>query len=508
MSNQKRVGIAALIWAASILLSRLIGLVREAVIGRTLGGDQGADVFWSSFILPDFLNYLLAGGALSIVFIPIFGGYLAKNESAKGWESFSIISTFLLIALAIIIPILWVLLPTILPLLTPGFSPSQFDELIYLTKIILPAQIFHLLGGLLSAALQAQDRHAIPAMAPLIYTSSIILGGVITQSAEGFAWGALIGSAIGPFGLTLFGNLRLGMHWKPSLKFSHPDLKKYLWLSLPIMLGFSIIMVDDWLLKREGSFLAAGAISSLQYAKTLMRVPMGVFGLAIGAAVYPTLSRLIAEKKKTEAYTLLSSTVKRALVLAFGAQVVLSVCGKEIAEVIYGNRLLEGQHAQIGTALTWISIGLWAWAAQTIIARGFYAQAKTWTPTLIGSVVTIAAFPLYVYLRKEVGIFGLAQASSIAISTYVILLIWQLQRLYQAKSGNYLLFFAKIIPATGLSIAAGWALQPLIAIDIALIRGALIGGSAGLIYVVLILGFQLPEAKEVYQKIRGKLGRR
>ncbi|HQB46348.1 MAG TPA: hypothetical protein PLV85_22230, partial [Polyangiaceae bacterium] len=71
-SVTRRIGIASLIWGASIFLSRIIGLVREAVLGRILGGGKEADVFLASFIVPDFLNYLLAGGALSIVFIPIF----------------------------------------------------------------------------------------------------------------------------------------------------------------------------------------------------------------------------------------------------------------------------------------------------------------------------------------------------------------------------------------------------------------------------------------------------
>lgn len=508
MSHQKRVGIAALIWASSILLSRVIGLVREAVIGRTIGGDGTADVFWASFILPDFLNYLLAGGALSIVFIPIFGTHLAEKNEEKGWESFWAISSVLVLALGIIVPVLWLCMPWIVPLLTPGFSAEQFDHLIYLTRIILPAQIFHLLGGLLSAALQARDKHAIPAIAPLVYTIGIIVGGVIGQNAAGFAWGALIGSILGPFALPLLANIKFGMQWRPTNGFIHPDAKTYLWRSLPIMLGFSIIMFDDWILKREGSFLNDGAISSLQYAKTLMRVPMGVFGLAVGAAVYPTLSRLIAEKKDPEAYQLLSDAVKRALILALGAQVVLSVCGTEIAKVIYGNRLLEGQHEQIGTALAWISIGLWAWAAQTIVARGFYARGNTWTPTLLGSGITALAIPVYIYLRQQNGIYGLAQASSIAISTYVIVLMWWLQKIYQPSKPNHLLFFIRVVPATAVSIAIGLFVRPHVDIQYPFIKGALIGSLSGFIYIILILVFQVQEAKEVLRKIQRKMNRK
>ena len=86
--NRRTIGIASLIYGVSILLSRLIGLIRESVFGRTLGGGQEADAFWSAFVLPDFLIYLLAGGVLSIVFIPIFAGYITEMmKQAAGWLS-------------------------------------------------------------------------------------------------------------------------------------------------------------------------------------------------------------------------------------------------------------------------------------------------------------------------------------------------------------------------------------------------------------------------------------
>src|SRR5690349_20163863 len=112
---QRRIGIAAGIWAASLLLARLVGLLREAVIGRTLGGSAVADAYWTAFVLPDFLNYLLAGGALSIVFIPIFQRHVAAGEEARGWQAFGAISTLLLLLLGVATLALWFLLPWLAP---------------------------------------------------------------------------------------------------------------------------------------------------------------------------------------------------------------------------------------------------------------------------------------------------------------------------------------------------------------------------------------------------------
>lgn len=262
MSRQIR--IASLIWGVSILLSRIVGLVREAVLGRTLGTSGEADVYWAAFPVADFLNYLLAAGALSIVFIPIFGGYLARGEEERGWEAFSVIATFIGALLLVFTGGLVLAAPWLVPVFTPGFEGAAADQWVRLVRIIVPGQIFLVLGGLLSAALQAQDKHTLPALAPLLYTGSIVVGGLITGTAEGFAWGVLVGSILGPFGLPLIGTVRAGMRWRPMLRLTHPDLKAYLWRSLPIMLGFSIVVYDDWIITREGSLLPDGGISQLR----------------------------------------------------------------------------------------------------------------------------------------------------------------------------------------------------------------------------------------------------
>src|SRR6478736_8160277 len=107
-SQARTIGIASAIWAGSIFLSRIMGLVREQIIGRTLGASRQADLYFASFTLPDFLNYLLAAGALSIVFIPIFVKYLESGEDQRGWEAFSVIANFILLVGSIGIALLMI----------------------------------------------------------------------------------------------------------------------------------------------------------------------------------------------------------------------------------------------------------------------------------------------------------------------------------------------------------------------------------------------------------------
>src|SRR6516165_170027 len=209
-SQARAIGIASAIWAGSIFLSRIMGLVREQIIGRTLGASRQADLYFASFTLPDFLNYLLAAGALSIVFIPMFIEHLERGDEKRCWQAFSVIANFIVLAGGILIALLLIFTRPLAAVVAPGFSAGEIEILARLIRIILPAQLFHVIGGLLSAALQAQNLHTLPAMAPLVYSLGIIAGGMIGAhypglEVEGFAWGVLAGSVLGPFALPLYG---------------------------------------------------------------------------------------------------------------------------------------------------------------------------------------------------------------------------------------------------------------------------------------------------------------
>jgi putative peptidoglycan lipid II flippase len=491
----RQVRVASVLWGASILLSRIVSMVREGAIGRVLGASAASDVYNASFQLPDFLNYLLAAGALSIVFIPIFAAHLARGDERAAEASFHAIASFLAVLLLALTAVLFALAPALARWIAPGFSAAQTEDLVRLTRIVLPAQVFHVLGGLLSAALQARDRHALPALAPILYTGSIVAGGLFGGSAlgpYGFAWGALAGSFLGPFLLPLIGCLRSGLRIRFAWAPRHPDLRAYLARSLPIMLGFSIVVVDDWYLRHHGSLLGTGTLTILSDAKTLMRVPMGVFGLAAGMAAYPTLARLVAQGRADEMRSTLAATARKVLLLALAAQVAMTVSGTEIATVVYGRtRMSAEQLSEIGACLSWISVGLGAWCVQAIVARGFYALGNTWLPAVLGTAVAAAAIPLYALAREELGARGLAAASSLAILAYTVVLAALLARSSRpASAASWWDWLMRTAAALVGALLLGWSLQRVVplagdATAMVLLRGAVHGGAA----CVAFLGF-------------------
>jgi len=503
----RNIGIASMVWAAGILLSRLVGLVREAVIGRTLGAGAEADLYFAAFILPDWLNYLLAGGVLSIVFIPIFQRHLTAGDEDAAWRAFSVVGSFALVLLGVGTLGLYAGLPWLVEWVVPGLDAPAQARLAGLVTILLPAQIFHVLGGLLSATLQARDRHALPAAAPVVYALSIVVGGLVGQGPEGFCWGVLVGSVLGPFGLPLVGALRLGMRARFVFAPRDADFRTYLWRSLPVMLGFSVVALDDLVVKRYASLVGSGAIARLTYARTLMKVPMGVFGMAAGLAAYPTVVRMVAGGEPLRAYATLMRATRAMLVLAFCAAAGLMVAGAEVAEVIWGtSRFDPAATAEIGLYCAILCLGLWAWSAQLLVTRGFYATGNTWLPTLLGTVVLGAALPVYGFLGTRHGGVGLAAASSLAISAYVaVLALWLRRTLEVPRSVPGIAWTTiRLAMAAGVGVSLGRWLDGLLGAWPALPRGGVAGGLAALLTLGVASLLRVEEVSVVTNRIRRK----
>jgi len=460
----RKVLTASAIWGASILLSRLVGLVREAALGRTLGVGGEADIYQAAFTVPDFVNYLLAGGAMAVVLVPLQAARRSRGEEVLAWRSIATIANAVGIALVALGAIAWVFMPALVRLAAPGFDTVQHAELARLSRIVLPAQFFHVVGAVFSAALLARDRHAIAALAPVVYNVVIVACGLATGTAEGFAWGVLVGAFLGPFLLALVACVRLGLRWTPRIERTEPDLRAWFLRSLPIMAGFSIVVADDWFLRAEGTLVGAGAAATLGYAKSLLRVPVGVFGLAAGLAAYPLLARLAAEKRHGDLCAQLSRGIRIVVLLALASQAVLVAAGTDITSVVYGRtRLAPSEIAAVAEALSFCALGLAAWAAQPLLARGFYALGNTWMPAILGTAVALAAWPLYGLARERFGVAGLAATSALAITLHALVLYsalaLRLRREGAARPTGLLSFSARALTAFGVGLGAGVALS-------------------------------------------------
>ena len=516
MSVYKKVGIASAIMMASVFLSRVIGLLREMVIAYIGGAGGQVDAYQVAFVIPEILNHILASGFLSVTFIPIFSRYLAQNREEEGWRVFSIILTGFGSLLLIFIVFASLLAPQLVDLVAPGFDdPARKALAVRMTRIIIPAQFFFFAGGLFTAVQFAKEQFVIPALAPLLYNLGIICGGIILGpllGMEGFSWGVLAGAFAGNFAVQLRGAKKAGMRFSFCLDLRHPDLRQYILLSLPLMVGLTMTFSTEFFLKFFGSYLPEGSIASLNYGLRIMFILVGLFGQAVGVASFPFMARMAAQNRLAEMNDLLNNTLRYLfLVIPFSA--LIMVLRHEVVLILFQ----RGRFDAAATALTarilvWLMIGTIAFAAQTVVVRGYYAVRDTLFPAIFGTIGVGLSLPLYWYGMEMMGEAGVA----LAISVSAILQVLLLYILWNRRTGNggSLAVYGFALRIALLGAGIGLVLEQFRQTVLSGISTATVWGSlmvcaiVGTLFLFLLLGtghlLKIREIADLTNKIRAK----
>ena len=407
----------------AITLSRVIGYIREAYIAYAFGAGQQTDAYVAAFTLPDWLNYIVAGGTASITFVSIYTRFMAEKREHDAQKTFSVIITVMTTLLVAGTIMAELFTPQFAGWMFHGFTPEQMQLCVHLTRILLPAQIFFYVGGVVSAVLLSHRLFLLPAFGPLIYNVFIIAGGAIAGRQLGIAslaFGALAGSIAGPFLINAIGAVKTGIGYRPSFDLKNPAFREWVRLSIPLMLGVSLVTADDWILRYFASS-GIGDIARLNYAKRLFAVPIAILGQAAGQASLPFFSRLFGEKKFGEFAATVNLSVYRitsASLLMTGLMMATAV---PLIDLVYRRGHFTFADSE-STAIYffWFSLSLALWSSQALYARAFYASGNTLTPMIASSLITLVSIPMYSLLFRTFSVTGLAVASDIGISANAI----------------------------------------------------------------------------------------
>jgi putative peptidoglycan lipid II flippase len=428
-SHQHTAFSATLLLMGTVMLSRVIGYVREAYIAYAFGAGAQTDAYVAAFTLPDWLNYIVAGGAASITFISIYTRFLAENRDADAKKTFSVVITVMTTVMIIGTAVTEIFTPQFVRWMFRGFSPAQVDLTVHLTRILLPAQIFFYVGGVVSAVLLSHRLFLFPAFGPLLYNVFIIFAGVIAGRHLGIAslaYGALLGSVVGPFLASVVGAARIGTGYKPSFDIMNPAFREWVKLSIPLMLGVSLVTADDWILRHYAAS-GVGDIARLNYAKRLFAVPIAVLGQATGQASLPFFARLFNEKRLKEFATTVNDSVYRVAAASFLATGWMMAAAFPLIDLVYRRgRFTLSDTQTTAVYFFWFSLSLALWSAQGLYARAFYAAGDTLTPMVAVTLITSASLPVYSLLFHRYGVVGLAFASDIGIGANLLALAWLL----------------------------------------------------------------------------------
>lgn len=523
MTSHKTLTKAAGLMMVAILASRLLGLIREMLIARQFGQGGLVSAYTNAFNLPDLLYFLLSSGALSAAFIPVFTERFQTDRKREAWQVFSIIGCFMGLVLTAAVVLAEVFaLPLVRVLAVPGFvdtHPELVPQTVTLTRIILPSQLMFFFGGLMMATLESRQNFRARAAGPVIYNLGIIFGAVVLSrwlSIEGLAWGALIGAFLGNIAYTFYTLKRAGYEFHPSLNLRDPGVRRVGQLAIPVILGLSLPQIDVIINKWFASFVSESAPAALNYANRLMQVPLGVFAQAAGTAILPTLSAYAARNAIGDLRNSVSFGLRTILALNIPATFFMIVMADPLVRTIYmSGKFTAADVGMTEIALIFYSVGLFAWAGQAILARGFFAMQDTVTPIILGTAATVIFIPMSYVLMKAMGHGGLALATSVAAALHMLALAWFLRkRLGGIEGGRVVAGVGKIMLASIPMGAACCAVRLGMAgvVDTQARRGAaltvLVGMiAATVIYVALVRLMRLDEATYVWNVVKSKLSR-
>jgi putative peptidoglycan lipid II flippase len=430
-SHQHTAFSATLLMISAVMLSRVIGYLREAYIAWAFGAGLNTDAYVGAFNLPDFLNYILAGGTASITFISIYTRHTSKGRDREAQDAFNSTITIMTAVVCLGTVLLEIFTPQLERLIFPHFSAEQLQLCVHLTRILLPGQIFFYAGGIVSAVLFSRRMFLYPAFSPIFYNLFIIVGGVVGARRFGIsslAYGALVGALIGPFLINAIGAARDGLTYRFNFDWHNPEFREWVKLSIPLMLGVSLVSADDWILRYFASG-GAGDITRLNYAKRLFAVPISILGQATGQASMPFFARLFGEGRRKDFADTVNASVYRISAASFLSAAWMMPAALPLIDLVYRRGRFSFQDSQeTAVYFFWFALSLALWSAQALYARAFYAAGDTLTPMIASTIIVAASLPVYSAFFHNFGVTGLAMASDIGIFMHTVALAWLLNR--------------------------------------------------------------------------------
>ena len=413
----------------SLLLSRVLGLVRDAIITGKFETGGFTDAYFQSFKIPDLLFFLIAGGALSSAFIPVFSEYLHTEREREAWHIFSVVTTFMSILVIGFIIAAWIFAYPLSHLIAPGTDAEFIPYIVQMSRIVLPAQFAFFIGGIMFGTLYAHQKFSVPGLGPNVYNIGIIFGALVlsyfvTPGVIGMSWGALIGAFLGNIVIPFLAMRHIGVRFKPSLDLKHPGVKKVFKLMLPVVLGLSLPGVYSLIMSAYGSFYGSGMVTYLDISNKLMQAPLGVFGQSLAIAVFPALTQFYALQQMDKYRSQLNYTMRTVLYLTIPISVLMFIMAPQIVGAMYlHGKFTPTDAAYTAECLRYFAIGIPAWCLHPVLMRGFFAIQNTVTPIVLGSLTT-GVFIGLIYLLQALGLEyrALPLAGSISAIALVIAL--------------------------------------------------------------------------------------
>lgn len=426
----------------SFLISKILGLIRDNMLAAKFGATAGfgifnLDAYYAAFRLPDLLYNLLSYGVLSSAFVPLFVEALkkkGKNEANRfANEIFHAISG----AILLLSVLLFILAPYLTRVFVPGFSATDFQTTVQLTRIMLITPFLFTLASIAGGIQNAHQKFLGLSLGPIMYNLGILAGIIFlseTYGVYGIAFGVSLGALLNL--LVLFpGIFRVGFRYefpRPSLSALWTSrVREMIMLSLPRIFGMSVTQISLIVNTVLASTLGTGSIVIMNFTSNLESLPVGMIGISVAVVSFGTLSAFSAEGKTAEFAREISQNLQRILFLLIPATFGMIALRFQIVSLLLG----RGKFSGADIALTAQTLGIFVFGLAFggivfLLARAFYAMKDTKTPVVIGLIAVFSNILVGVVATKifHFGTFGLAAANAFANIINATGLFFLLQR--------------------------------------------------------------------------------
>ena len=417
------------------MASRVLGFARDILIASRLGAGPVADAFFVALKLPNLFRRLFGEGAFNAAFVPAFAGALVKEGPAAARDLAERMGTLLGLWLGLLTVIGLIFMPQVISVLAPGFAanPDKFALAVELTRITFGYLPLICLTALVSGVLNALDRFAAAAAAPVFFNLLLMAALVglaphVATPGHALAWGVLAAGFV-QLGLVWVAARRAGMALgfrRPSLT---PPVVVVLKRMLPGVLGAGVTQINLAVDVIIASLLPSGAVSFLYYADRVAQLPLGVVGAALGTALLPLLARQLRGGQILSAHRSMNRGVELALLLALPAAIGLAAAAGPIIGALFQRGAFgEAATAASAAALVAYAFGLPAFVLVKVFAPGFFARGDTATPVKVGLFAVALNLGLNLIFMGPLGHVGIALATSCAAWANAGLLAWLLGR--------------------------------------------------------------------------------
>jgi putative peptidoglycan lipid II flippase len=511
-----------LIFSIATGISRVVGLAREIVFASYFGTTPVASAYTLAYLVPNLVANLFAQSALSAAFVPVFTDLLQKGRRKEAIRLASTLFWIMLIGLGALMAFFILAAGFVMPLFIGPKLVKETGLTVGLSRVLFPVILLLGLNGLLVGVLQSYDHFTIPAVSPAVWNAVIIVLLVVLAphfhgDNEIYAYAVGILAATVVQVLLAFGALgRIDFRLRVKIDWHDPRIRQVFMLMLPITIGLGIVNLDQLINSAFGSLVSNEAPRAIDNAFRVYMLPQGMFSVAVATVLFPTLSRMASKRDPAAMRSAVGNGMRQINLMLIPAAAFMVALPTPIVKLLFERGEFNARSTHlVSIALFWFAFSLPFGGLNLLLTRTFFAVQRPWIPTRLAATNIVVDIIVSIALYKPLGIAGLIIGT---ISANMVMTGLQFHRLRIGLNGRLegaqtTMITARILIASALLAGVSWVVWKLLdealggslPAEIVSVGAAAVAGL--FVYVRAVLAMRIPEAHQVGNLIRARLGR-